>query len=293
MSPKTDYDHVCGGCKRNLKSDAVQCNVCTLWFDMKCSGCDNETAAFLRSAAGKQSSVHWHCTSCDNSTRALHDMVSTINKRVSQVERKLDDLKEGFDSVEVKVQQLDDGFEKANASLSLEIKQAVEALNIKIDSLVESSKQSSAIQTVSNSGHSVSKPKEAADIVSQVAYELEEREKRRLNVVFTGNVDKEKVERFWKAAGTQKPSKLFEIKTQQKTLFIVTMDSEKDKWLLISKARVVSQSKVDLNNIFVNPDLTKTERDLQYQLRQEVRRRREQGENVKIRKGKVIVVQNQ
>ena len=72
-----------------------------------------------------------------------------------------------------------------------------------------------------------------------------------------------------------------------------TMDSEKDKWLLISKARVVSQSKVDLNNIFVNPDLTKTERDLQYQLRQEVRRRREQGENVKIRKGKVIVVQNQ
>ena len=91
---------------------------------------------------------------------------------------------------------------------------------------------------------------------------------------------------FWKAAGTQKPSKLFEIKTQQKTLFIVTMDSKKDKWLLISKARVVSQSsKVDLNNIFVNPDLTKTERDLQYQLRQEVRRRREQGENVKIRKG--------
>ena len=72
-----------------------------------------------------------------------------------------------------------------------------------------------------------------------------------------------------------------------------TMDSEKDKWLLISKARVVSQSKVDLNNIFVNPDLTITERDLHYQLRQEVRRRREQGENVKIRKGKVIVVQNQ
>ena len=51
---------------------------------------------------------------------------------------------------------LDDGFEKANASLSLEIKQAVESLNIKIDSLVESSRQSSAIQTVSNSGHSVS-----------------------------------------------------------------------------------------------------------------------------------------
>ena len=51
-----------------------------LTWSVQAPGCDNETAAFLRSAAGKQSSVHWHCASCDNSIRALHDMVSTINK---------------------------------------------------------------------------------------------------------------------------------------------------------------------------------------------------------------------
>lgn len=296
MPPKVDNGSHCGGCKKPLKPDSVQCNVCTLWYDMKCSGCDSDTATFLRSAAGKSSSVHWHCTSCDSSTRALHDMISTINTRVNNVESKIDDLKEGFESMEEKVGRIDHGLGEVATSLRNDIRQVAETLNVKIDSLVASSKHKdrlSSDETVSNAGIQENNTKTAAaGIISQVANELREREKRVLNVVFNGNVDKVKVDRFLQAAGTEKPSKVLEIQTQQKkTLYIVTMSSEKDKWSLIAKARTISQSKEGLDNIFVNPDLTKTERDVQYQLRQEVRSRREQGESVKISKGKVVVVQ--
>ena len=66
--------------------------------------------------------------------------------------------------------------------------------------------------------------------------------------------------------------------------------SFKKKWSLISKARTISQTKDGLQNIYVNPDLTKTERNNQYMLRQEVRARRQHGEKVKISKGKVIQI---
>lgn len=312
MPPKVtvDNEHHCSGCKKPLKSDSVQCNVCNLWFDMKCSGCDNDTAAFLKSSAGKKSSVHWHCESCESSTRALHSMISTINSKVTLVESNLEDLKDEFESMGGRVEKIHEGLGKVSNSLRVglgdvsnslrdDIKQAVEGLNEKIDSLADGYKsrdrqRPNSEDTPLNLDLQHNKTKNATDIVSQVASELREREKRALNVVFTGEVDKEKVKLFLQTVGTEEPSKVLEIKTlQKKTLYIVTMASEKDKWSLVSKARAISQSKDGLNNIFVNPDLTKTERDVQYQLRQEVRKRRGQGESVKISKGKVVVVQTE
>ena len=43
-----------------------------------------------------------------------------------------------------------------------------------------------------------------------------------------------------------------------------------------------------LTHIYVNPDLTKSERDQQYLLRQEKRERNSRGEEVVIRKGRVV-----
>ena len=93
------------------------------------------------------------------------------------------------------------------------------------------------------------------------------------------------------AAGAEKPSNVLKIQTPKKALYIVTMASERDKWSLIGKARTISQTKEGLENIFGNPDLTKSECNVQYELRKEVRDRRKLGENVKISKGKVVQVQ--
>ena len=113
---------------------------------------------------------------------------------------------------------------------------------------------------------------------------------RALSVVFAGEVTREKMDHFIQATGAEAPNKVAEIKTQLKNmLYIVSMKTEREKWSLISKALTISQTKYGLQNIYVNPDLTKTERNNQYLLRQEVRARRQHGE-VKISKGKVFQI---
>lgn len=74
----------------------------------------------------------------------------------------------------------------------------------------------------------------------------------------------------------------------KKTLFIITLKSEDQKWKLIGKARTISNSIEGLGKIFVNPDLTRTEREVQYHLRQELKRLRASGEKVKKTKGKIV-----
>ena len=94
---------------------------------------------------------------------------------------------------------------------------------------------------------------------------------------------------FVQAAGAEAPNKVVEIKTQQNNmLYILSIKTEKEKLSLISKASTISQNKDGLQKIYVNPDLTKTERNNQYLLRQEVRASQQHGEKVKISKGKVI-----
>lgn len=62
---------------------------------------------------------------------------------------------------------------------------------------------------------------------------------------------------------------------------------------LLSKGRQVLASDPDLAGLrfspFIRPDLTQAERDRDYELRQEVKRRRDAGENdIKISRGKII-----
>lgn len=294
MPPK-DKEIPCGGCKKPLKGDSVQCNVCSLWFDMKCSGCDSDTATFLKSPAGKSSSIHWHCTSCENSSRRLHEMISAVNSRVELVEGKIDDLKEVVLCLDSKVEKRVDRLSGELTDVVnsfVDIKEAVSSLNKRLDNFenADSSSQWKVGPTIESQSYA---SKASTEMVSQVAGELKEREKRTLNVVFAGDITEEKVQQFVQAAKATKTSKVLEIKTKQnKTLYIVTMISENEKWGLIKKARTISQSVEGLQNIYVNPDLTKTERDVQFHLRQEVRDRRKLGENVKINKGKVVVVKN-
>ena len=247
---------VCGGCNKAIKGKAVECSICKLWFEMKCSGVDEASANFLLSPAGQKSSIHWYCKSCDSSSKKLHEMVTAANDRMTVIEQKVDQITEALKNLSVKL-------ENAISTRDAVTSQQNPQTNV-------------PSQTI---------------MVSEIANELKEREKRALNVVFSGAENKEKVIKFIKAGGFDEPTKITEITTQsKKQLFIVTMKTESVKWALIGKARRLSNINDDLKNIFVNPDLTKSERNLQFKLREEVRHRRSLGESVKISKGKVVTI---
>ena len=244
----------CGGCRKPIKGSSIQCNVCRLWFDLRCSGADQHTIDFLNSPSGQKGSVHWYCGPCESGSKELQEMVVALTRRVSHIETKVDDLKKSVDTISSKI----DGLSTADVSTN-------------------------------NSGsatNATSKP--TAGMVVEIATEIKEREKKLLDVVFVGNVAKEKVSKFLNYAECEDTS-IKEIKTKaDKPLFIVTLKTVEQKWLLVKKARGISQSKDGMENIYVNPDLTKTEREVQYQLRQEAKRRRSLGESVKMSRGKIV-----
>ena len=74
-------------------------------------------------------------------------------------------------------------------------------------------------------------------------------------------------------------------------LLVMTMDSEAMKWDLLKHSTALRNSNDEVAaNIFVNPDLTAEEREIQWKLRQECRDRKANGERVKIVTGKVVTV---
>lgn len=207
----------------------------------------------MNSEAGQQSNVHWYCRICENGTKKIVEQMTSFENRIGMVENVVKNLD---DSIKLLTEKLE----------SIEVGDCPSKVNKGSSSFTQST-----------------------GLVAEIADELKERERRVLNVVFAGEVTSEKVEAFLDAAGTDKAKKIQEIETKSKRkIYIVTLTTEAQKWSLIKKSRNVGQTKEGLSNVFVNPDLTRSERDVQYKLRQELRRRRELGESVKISKGRIV-----
>ena len=193
-------------------------------------------------------------------------MITVTNNKVDQLTKVVELLDT---KVEQRFENLGQGLNSAVASFQTKLEEAVNSLNEKLETVASSPKVSSLINRDKCTGSEqhgqssdASGVKSYADIASsamitQVATELKEREKRALNVVFAGEITEDKINSFVEAAGAEKPSNVLKIQTpQNKVLYIVTMASERDIWSLIGKARTISQTKEGLENNFVNPDLT-------------------------------------
>lgn len=159
----------CGGCKKQIKGGALECSMCNIWFDIKCSGADQTTCDFLKSSAGQKSSVHWHCSSCQSSSRKLFEMISGVSKQVSVTESKVDRLNDTVECSNVEIESKVDN-----------LKAAVDALNAKIDGVIPPASQSSFSNDTLVAGAVTSK----IAIVTEIASEIKKRQKRALNAVF-------------------------------------------------------------------------------------------------------------
>ena len=77
--------------------------------------------------------------------------------------------------------------------------------------------------------------------------------------------------------------------SEKPRLLKVTLDSIETKRQVLAKAKTLrNSSRSDLKKVYVSPDLTPKERDANKKLRDELRSRREKGEEVVIRNGKIV-----
>ena len=147
-------------------------------------------------------------------------------------------------------------------------------------------------------------------LFSSVIQEIEDRNRRRLHFIVSGipekegsleerkAVDKEKIETLlgdldesWDDKVIEHVHRIGNNVSKGPRLIRVTCSGESYKKDILRKAKQLRNLPA-YNNVYINPDLTLRQRDENKRLRNELKTRKGQGENVMIRNGKIVERRN-
>ena len=198
----------------------------------------------------------------------------------------------------------------------LDTRASVENLNSRLTSfeqtlsfLVQTQKeQQSEIEAIKKSLEEVSTGKEKA--INETIHEMEARYQRKRNLIMFGieekrdgsveerrEFDEQQVDSILSAIGLSDLSydglrRIGKPQHSKPRLIRITCSDEDERTEALNAARKL-RTLVNYNGIFINADLTPMQQKQQRQLREELKRRRNAGENVKIRRGAIVITDNQ
>jgi len=245
--------HKCGGCKKQVtKTDkGLKCEYCGGWYHIECESVTSEAYDFIENH-GEQ--LHWFCKGC--------------NSKAIEVLKLVQGLKDQQDKLEEKVNELTTRVEE-------------------IDNIKGSHKE------------------RVCNVVREELYEIREREAKSANVIIRNleeieeggrwNDDKELVEHLVHNVLGQKDVEVVSTGRVPENridgrnrLVVVTLGTRTMKVKVLRVAKSL-RSNDQWKQVYINADETKREREKQYQLRKELRDRRENGEtNLVIHRGQVV-----
>lgn len=228
----------CGTCRKIVakKAEALQCEYCSTWFHIGCQSIPSDVYRVMKQASGEL--FHWFCNGCNNKAIDVLKLVQTIKE-------KNDELDGRMSSVEAKVHALDSQFEERVSS-------------------------------------SVKK------VVREEVFEARMREERRLNIVVKNLPEERPDDEAWlelvqamgvpgigevngcsrigKAGAEGKP----------RPLKVECASSSQKQKLLRNSNKLARAAEGKFKNVFLNRDLTRTEQNEQRQLREELKKMKEE-----------------
>ncbi len=248
-------------CKKNCKEAdlALMCEACGKWWHIKCCGVSQarydlmKQMIQLREEEGvDEDDSPWYCGTCRGNVLQAMKTVTTMMNRVENLEEK------------------------------------VEKTNCRIDDM--DGKFSKEIQTVKDS------------IRVEVAEQVQ-REQRKKNLIINGIPEKDEedenglegeVLKILRATGAKKPMvnevrRLGKHRENRIRPVLVRLEHLQDKITVISKANTELRKAGDkFQGIYINNDLTKEEQEANRKLREEVKLRRQNGQECKILKQQIV-----
>lgn len=189
----------------------------------------------------------------------------------------------------------------------VEIRTSVAKLNTRMDSFERSF--TSLIQTQKNQQNEIEALKkslhEMSTVKMEAIQEMEAREQRRLSLVISGicertdgNVDernksdRESVTTLLDAIGVINPSfhdvrRIGKVQYNRSRLIRITCSNTEEKNVILRNAKKL-RSVTCFKKVFINSDLTPMQQKMHKELRDELKRRKNEGENVRIRHGEIV-----
>ena len=109
--------------------------------------------------------------------------------------------------------------------------------------------------------------------------------------------DKENVKELFKEIGiedldVEKVDRIGRPDLEKTRLIRYRCQDQKEKWRILSMSKNLRKS-TKFRNVFINLDLTNSQRQINRELQKELRVRREAGEKVRIQRGRIVSEDNQ
>ena len=182
----------------------------------------------------------------------------------------------------------------------------VSSLTVKVDLLaVKNAELENRCQKLEDQSRNISSIKDLRSETEDLLYEIEERQKRRKHLIVAGlpecsngtleeraAKDEETLRELSRGIGlenfdVEEVRRIGRISSSKPRLLRVKCYDNESKIAMLRKARSLRHLP-QYSKVYINPDLTLFQREQNKQLRTELRRRREMGEKVTIRRGQIV-----
>lgn len=267
----------CGKCKVEVKKkdNAIMCDLCKKWFHAGCGKCSLSLYKVLK----EEEDQLWFCPACKPNMVQACAEVKRLREENTMMKKQMQELREKYDELTENFKKSEEGWKLKEEGL---VNKAVKEAVVKMEKLLDKSERQRE--------------------------EKEDRERRRKNLIVFNmpesdkqlgkDREKEDVERcdlvfnnILQVEGC-KIEKVFRLGKKQEGKIrptLVKLEEEHSKWHIISKAKNLKQEEDEvIKRLIIALDMTPQQREEDFKLRQELRRKREEGESCYIKKGKIV-----
>ena len=257
----------CGKCKKVVNDKGLVCEYCVCWYHAGCEGISDENYDAIQSSGGQ---THWFCKPCNSKAIEVLLLVQNMKTEheklrsdVAELKTKVDDIQNVKGDFGVKVREV----VKEEVSEISEINQRSSNIVVKWVEELDDGKE--------NEYRKKNRDKLG---IQNISTEKELGEHIINNVLQLNNVNVVSAERI----GNFKEEDGF------KRHLRVSLENKRSRNYILRNAKKLKDH-ADWKDVYISPDLTKKQQESERNLRDELIRRRQSGEqNIMIKNGKII-----
>lgn len=254
----------CGKCKVEVKKkdNGILCDICKIWYHAGCGKCSLNLYRVLKEEADQL----WFCPECKPGVVQACADVKRLREENKVIKQEMQELRMKYEDLTDNIRQLKEKREEREETI---VDRAVkEAVNRMEKLLEESEKQREEKEDRERRRRNVI-VFNVPESTQEQGKDREEEDKGMCDQVFgdTLRVEGYRIEKVVRLGKRE------EGKTRPT---LVKLEDEVSKWQIISKAKNLKNEQDEiLKQVVISLDLTQQQRDQNYGLRQELKRRRE------------------